>query len=218
MRPFFLLLLLLPACLSAQTLWQAGVRLQGMMGAGWWTWDRGLDEQGWHQGHDRTHLALLGSGEAEVLLARGRWQLSLGGSLQQLRDDEMVGTNHARGNYQRYQVVPEGKSTLALQSLALGLGYELIKRPRYAFMPQVRLGTFTWQQAHPEQAQMGLRLVRELRLINRFWLGDHVALLLWPQLSNWYVGPNALAAPQERHRILHIDLGLGLEVTLKPAP
>jgi len=184
-----------------------GVNLSTGLGAGWWVYNKGFSQDGWHNGYDRTHLAFSLPIEAELQAKHDRWEILLGAGMRRLVDNVMIGSDHQRTNRSRYLVSEE--TFLRFRHIHLGLGYTLIQRPSYHLIPSVRLGTFWFQHTHPAAANMGRRLSMDIGIAQRWRLSNRWNLIAEGRYSDWRIWGNSQALRSEQHHIYTIDLRMG---------
>jgi len=208
---FFLLFCL---SLSGQELsWR--ISLEAGIGAGWWVYDKGLTDTlpHIHRGYDRTHLSFLIPQSMSIGLEYRNLSLGIQAGRSKLEDTRMVSSDHRRGSYNKYSIAAEGLEDIPMHHLGGELGYKLVNRPGFTFVPTLILGGLWLEASHPEVQAFDQRFYRagELRFIVKLY--PKVDLLLFPRYTNILLMDRSNPYENSHHNIYGIGLHAGLSVT-----
>lgn len=179
------------------------------MAVGWWIYDRGYNDSlpGWHEGFDRTHLAVIFPAEFELSFRGNNWFVETGTGIRSLRDNVMITPEDKRSDRERYRISPG--QAVSIQMFYLRGGYNVFGSPGYSFTPALTLGTFTINTTHPNKDQFRHKLYYEAGIMNQFHIHKRFDLLIFPRYSNMIITTQPDAPEGSGHNIHSIGINMG---------
>jgi len=181
---------------------------------GRWVYDKGLSELdgGFHQGYDRSHLAVYIPLGVEVTYQWKKWGVGVAANLGWLSDDELISST-SKPLVPREYFLTDG-SAISFTTLNLMLGRTLIDLPRYKLQARMYFGTFQSQQDHPRKDFFGRHYLLDFGLDNEISLNKQWFILLRPIFKRKFIGTRNSPFPGESHEIITFGLDYGFGVYL----
>ncbi|MEL6676007.1 MAG: hypothetical protein AAFR61_27615 [Bacteroidota bacterium] len=195
--------------LPAQSSW--GISVSAGVETGFWIFNKGFDQDQFHQGYDRTYLLAMVPLQLGLQKRWDRLHLGLQGGYHTLYGDDMISSAHRTGRRQIYRIAPFGEY-VTLFDLSVRASYRMIKRGKYGAGPMLRLGTFWLQHTHPQADDIGLPLQGALG-VEQAWTTRHWEFRLTGHGGRRHLFPKAEAAPGTSHDIYHLGLLVSLVYT-----
>lgn len=181
---------------------------------GRWVYDKGLSEVdgGFHQGYDRSHLAVYIPLGLEATYQWKKWGLGLSANLGWLSDDELISST-SKPIVPREYFLTDG-SAISFDVLSLMVGRTLIDMRRYRLQARLYLGTFSTQQNHPRKDFFGNHYLLDFGLDNEISLNKHWFILVRPIFKRKFIATRNSPFPGESHEIITFGFDYGFGVYL----
>jgi hypothetical protein len=190
------------------------ISFQSGLSMGRWIYDKGMSEPrgGYHQGYDRTHLAVYVPLGLQLTYNWKGWSLGTAASISWLSDDELIASN-SKPLVPREYFITDG-SSIAFRNLSLVLERTLLDYPRYKLRAAIYLGTFRSQQDHPRERFFGRHYLLDLGLDNQIYVGRDWFILVRPAFKRKHISTVDSIFPGESHEIITfgIDYGFGVNI------
>lgn len=186
------------------------------LGAGWWVYDKGLTDTlpQIHRGYDRTHLSFLTHQSLSVAYSTPRFMIGIQGGINTLEDPTMVGSDHRRGAFRRYELSRGGNEQVPLPHFAAKIGVNLINKEKFRLTPIAVLGA-NWVQAfHSEVMEFDRRFYRAGELQFAISVFPNLNLLLYPRFTNILLKDSNVPFEHAKHNVYGISLHTGLELSI----
>ncbi len=183
---------------------QTGLTLDVGLELGWWLHQLGAPEQGvfktHHTGSPFVHLTYQ--------WPFGRWRagLSLRGGL--FLEDDMRGPRDMRILFDRIKIAEPNKS---IPFLRYGgqIGYELLRRGNYAFVPAIQYGSFLFGDSHPNRENFGYKQFTEI-LFTHIWKRPKKHWVLRMNYNTQRIFLRQKSHPLERHQLFSWGMSIGM--------
>jgi len=211
-----LILLLSESPLLAQREKVSKLRVSAKSGVsmGRWIYDKGLSDakDGYHQGYDRSHLALYVPVGIHINYNWNKWSLGTAIGLSWLSDDELISST-SRPIVPREYFITDG-SNIRFTTYSLVAERLIVDLPRYSLRASVFLGTFRSRQHHPREAFFGRHYLLDLGLSNQIYLSKDWFILIQPLFKRKHIATVDSPFPGESHDIITfgLDFGFGVDI------
>ena len=181
---------------------------------GRWIYDKGQSEDvgGFHQGYDRTHLAIYVPIGAQINYDWKKWSIGLMASISWLGDDELVSST-TRVIVPREYFITDG-SNIRFQNYGLMLERSIIDRPRYRLRASGFVGSFRSEQDHPREEFFDRHYFIDLGFSNEIYLSKNWFILLRPVFKRKLISTKDSPFRGESHEIISfgLDYGFGFRI------
>ena len=181
---------------------------------GRWIYDKGLTEPsgGFHQGYDRTHLAVYVPIAAQINYDWKKWSIGATASISWLGDDELVSST-TRVIVPREYFITDG-SNISFQSYGLMLERSIIDRPKYRLRASGFVGTFRSEQDHPREEFFDRHYFIDLGFSNEFYVSKSWFIMVRPIFKRKLISTKESPFIGESHEIISFgfDYGFGFRI------
>jgi len=202
-------LLLLP--FSALSQKSTFLELSGGIGSGWWTYDKGIADDGNHLGWDNSPVRAFAGVEAECVFRFNRWNVGLGSRLAFYLYDKMLAGNHSQYHQNKYKIAE--RNVRFIQFYVVG-EYDLFSGKKFLFSPFIKAGSFLIDTTHPQADKFGFRMMFSGGVNNQFVLTDRLWLVAGPYCQVMTIWGNEKARDGEKHQIFNLNFDLGLRYVI----
>lgn len=217
-RKLFLLVVL--TCIQlgvyAQTESQKKLSLtfQSGINMGRWIYDKGLSEPsgGFHQGYDRTHLALYIPIGIQAGYNWKKWTLGISGSISWLSDDELISST-SKPLVPREYFITDG-SDIQFSNLSIFLERIILDRPKYKMEAVIYGGTFRSVQSHQRETFFGTHYIFDMGINNQFYISKDWYIILRPTFKRKFITTKDSPFIGESHEIITFGLDYGFGFNL----
>ncbi|MDW3649020.1 MAG: hypothetical protein R8P61_18260 [Bacteroidia bacterium] len=181
---------------------------------GRWIYDKGQSEDvgGFHQGYDRSHLAIYVPIGAQINYDWKKWSIGIMGNISWLADDELVSST-TRVIVPREYFITDG-SNIKFENYGFLLERSIIDRARYRLRASAFLGSFRSEQDHPREEFFDLHYFIDLGLTNELYLSDSWFIMIRPVFKRKVITTKDSPFEGESHEIISfgIDYGFGFRI------
>lgn len=210
-RIFVFPLLLLPIFSFSQSSPQFFLQISSGADIGWWIYDKGQTDTlpTIHRGYDRTHLAAIYPIEIEAGIKAQRWTFAAGYSRRTLEDNVMIGSDHRRGDRNKYKIIQD-KSYIPLHTYHAQAAYSLVQKRRFSMGFQLRVGGFSLTHDHPRKAYFHHQWMYETALPIYLDISRQLQFMFRPRYAQLNISTKGSTYNGEKHGIYSVGATGGL--------
>lgn len=208
----FLSILCLNLKLAAQSYWSLEILADAA--PGWWIYDKGINEQGSHEGYDQTHLAPFVSLGAKINFHLNSWQLGLLVQHSALFSDEMRQSDHSYNVYSKYPIASE-IGAAHFTTLAGNLAHVLVTKQNFRTGAELALGPIWVNSAHPLEEDFGNKWYAQAGLFMHWRLKGPLWFTSGIHYHAWRIKSEVSDAREAMHRLHALGLQAGLRLEMR---
>lgn len=211
---FFLILSAFGTKAQTESQGKLSFTFQSGINMGRWIYDKGMTEPngGFHQGYDRTHLAVYIPIGLQIGYNWEKWSAGAAASISWLSDDELISST-SKPLVPREYFITDG-SDIQFSNVSVFLGRKLVNRPRYKMEALIYVGTFKSEQNHQREDFFGLHYIIDFGLNNQFFISKDWYIILRPVFKRKHINTRDSLFPGESHEIITFGLDYGFGFNL----
>lgn len=187
------------------------IETSGGFGSGWWTYNKGVAQDGEPLGWDHTSTRAFTNAGVDFIFKINTFSIGAGGEFSFFHTSSMLASDHSRRNYNKY---PVAEKRVLFSKFCLIAEYAAWTGKNFSFSPQVKTGSFTVETIHPEKENFGFRMFFEAGAHNQFRLFRELYLIARPSVCVMTIRSNKNGRQGERHQVFNLNFDIGLRYAI----
>ncbi|MBX2843217.1 MAG: hypothetical protein KTR26_15715 [Flammeovirgaceae bacterium] len=179
-------------------------------GSGWWTYYKGIDENGIDLGWDRADTSPIAGAEIGFLAKFGNIKPGIFFNVATYFQDEMDASNLTQINWIQY---PIGDKFVNFMKFGGQLEIDILEREAFVLSPNIKLGIFLIDTIHPEKENFGSKYFFEIGIKAEKQF-PKFNLYVLPRGSFMTIHPQNVKAKGEIHKIYGYGVNMGMRLRL----
>ncbi|WP_044240003.1 hypothetical protein [Flexithrix dorotheae] len=180
------------------------------IGSGWWTYYKGIDENGIDRGWDRADTSPIAAGEIGFLARFGKVKPGVFIGIATYFQDEMDASDLTQLNWDQY---PIGDKFVNFLKFGGQLEIDILEKKSFTLSPNLKAGSFYIDTVHPEKENFGSKYFFEIGIKAEKEFSKF-SLYILPRGSFMTIQPQMENAKGELHKIYGYGVNIGARLNL----